>query len=292
MIPNSSRYETLRAISILLHSNLHFDRKLVEITSSNFFNLERIPLIKLEKEYLNFLMEYRENDICLPPNYRTVLALRALTIMFECRETDALKTIEQPVLSIETTVEQTDKVKTYLKKLKVPQKPINCSSSKFQHTVPVITTVYSLTEKEMAQQSLELFKNRFKMIFYNTALLMNVRCQRPATPSGEELETSVDNALAIISSRTSHNLSNTRKRYAATSTSVSSTATTAHSVDETNDQTTPAKVRRVQNVEPLNIVGSSSSQQNSEHMDTNVKMYTVETETGIFRITEVGEKRT
>lgn len=277
-VPNTSRYETLRAMAILLHSDIHFDRKLIEITTSNFMNLERLPLIKLEKDYLNFLREYRENDICLPPNFRTVLALRALNIMFECRETDALKTIEQPVLSIEDTVKK-EKVKTYEKKAKAPPRPVSSSNTRCQERIPVITTVFSLTEREIAQRSLEVFKNRFKMLFYNTAILQNVRCTRPPTPVPDESETQT---ITVISPNKAFNLSASRKRPAATSTSIFSTS------DEVSDQVTPAKVSRAQITEPPAGVGSSSSQTNGEQIMDRVKMYTVETETGIYRITEVG----
>lgn len=255
-VPNSTR---LRTLALLLGSNTSFDARLHERVSSDFLNLKKLPQAKLEQSYIDYVRNSSTNDIRLPPNLRTVLGFRGLTIMFDCQEDILLenasrKSSEDPQQSKPAPVKAN--VKQYKSKasqnnLSKPIDVIHCSDTTGEDSIlsipsaPLVRPI-SLVRRQTPEEAIQLFKKRFKALFYTTALLANV--------SPVSMTEAAEPQIEIAGP--SHLVSAIRKRKAIAA----------------NEGTS-------ENVEQTPVV---KKQHLSDEETTN---YTIETEAGVYRIT-------
>lgn len=249
----ASQCERLRALTNLLGSSVSLDARLPE-SVNQFVSQEFLPQVKVEPGFGEYLRNCGRKDIRLPPSLPTVLGLRALAIMFECKEDMLLR---------RSTKESQSAMPAKTKKTNTSSK---VSSNSIQElgtlhisevteddsilSIPSAPTVrpIALVRQQTPTETLQLFKRRFKQLFHATALLANVS-PTPMTVESDAMESLPG---------TSHVFPVSRKRKA------QCTDEQAH-----NDVKT---LRRL----PIKRRASSDEQ---------VTNYTIETDDGVFRIT-------
>lgn len=148
---NVDNYKLLKIICQILEANqIDLYGSLMDPMFSDFTHIEKKQKILM---VTNLFHQQNDHPVLFPPNIRSVLALRGLTIMFECRETTDLHN---------TQISTNDSENEH----PVQQKICKTEKSKDED---------SLVEPMSPDDDhLEMFKKRFLSLFRNAALLSKI----------------------------------------------------------------------------------------------------------------------
>lgn len=235
VVPNNSQYETLRSISNLLDIHYNFDSGFSEDIKSDFITLKELPKIKVEQLPQQFNPRI-DKQLVLPPNYRSIIGLRGLSIMFDCNEHKGLQN-------------------TAKKRKTLPSR----RTIKFDNPTGI------RDGKQTPQQAIALFKKRFKLLFQTAAILSHIPPFYKETSYAAFGRLLPQPRKAALQVR--NNCSEAMRQKAITS---------SPSIPRIGQQ----KRKGEQSASQPNIKISTVQRTESDIYD-----YTVQTDTGVFRIT-------
>lgn len=176
---NEVQYKRIRTLALLLAYQTPIDSQLHMRNIYSFYvNLTVLPDIRMEHVFMEYLRYRTVDEIRLPPNLSTVLGLRALSIMFDGKESVP----RQSAVSKGSKKERSSASKSVETKSSIEASHFSDTTNDSILSIPSMPPVRPITlvRRQTPEVAIQSFKKRFRQLFFNAAILANISAASPA----------------------------------------------------------------------------------------------------------------